>query len=135
MVAALEQAAVLRMLEHCGFADLAQRANVAQDGFASYADMLSLNKSDVGTLAKGFADRTVALGRCDFGLRRTNFLKSTIHWAQDFKRVSRNPTLDVATADAAALRVAIKEARLRAMTRKHNSEESDGLSKAADPGN
>jgi hypothetical protein len=134
MAAAIEQAAVLQILTYCGFTALQDRTNIADDGFESYADMLSLTEKDIGTLAKGFADRTVAQGRINFGLRRTNLLKATIHWAQDFRRISRAVTLDTATVDAAAFRIIIEEARQRAATRKHNSDESDGLSKAADPG-
>jgi hypothetical protein len=37
-------------------------------------------------------------------------------------------------ADQAEFREALETARLRAQTRRHNAEESDSLSKAADPG-
>jgi hypothetical protein len=66
-------------------------------------------------------------------LRRTNLLKATIHWAQDFRRISRVPNLDN-IADQAEFREALETARLRAQIRRHNAEESDGLSKAADHG-
>jgi hypothetical protein len=133
MVAPAEAAEIDLILAHVGFAVPANRISIAEDGFESFADMLSLTEKDIGALAKGFADRTVAGGRIIFGLRRTNFLKATIHWAQDFRRISREVTLD-GIADAPAFKVVIETARQRASIRKHNAEESDGLAKAADPG-
>ena len=134
MVNAAEAANVDLILEYCGFAIDADRAAIADDGFESYDDMQSLTEKDVSALAKGFADRTsVAQGRIIFGLRRTNLLKATINWAQDFRRVSRAVSLD-GVVDGAAFRVLIETAKQRSQIRKHNAEESDGLSKAADPG-
>jgi hypothetical protein len=92
-----------------------------------------LTEKDVGSLPKGFAERTQANGKIIFGLRRTNLLKAAIHWAQDFRRISGVPNLDD-VADQAEFREALETARLRAQMRRHNAEESDGLSKAADPG-
>ena len=133
MVNAAEAANVDLILEYCGFAIDADRAAIADDGFESYDDMQSLTEKDVSALAKGFADRTsVAQGRIIFGLRRTSLLKATINWAQDFKRVSRAVSLD-GIDDGPAFRVQIETARQRSQIRKHNTEESDGLSKAADP--
>jgi hypothetical protein len=120
-------------LEYCGFTDQARRTDIAADGFESYDDVNTLTEKDIGSLAKGFAERTTVNGKIIFGLRRTNLLKATIHWAQDFRRISRVPTLDD-IADQAEFREALETARLRAQIRRHNAEESDGLSKAADPG-
>jgi hypothetical protein len=133
MVTAAEAANIDTILEYCGFTTQAHRTSIAADGFESYADMLSLTEKDIGALAKGFAERTANQGRVIFGLRRTNHLKASIHWAQDFRRISRLVTLDH-TADAAEFRTQIETARQRAQIRKHNAEESDSLSKAADPG-
>lgn len=133
MVDAAEAANMDLILEYCGFAADADRTAIAEDGFESYDDMQSLTEKDVSALAKGFAERTAAQGRIIFGLRRTNLLKATINWAQDFKRVSRAVSLD-GVDDEPAFRVLIETAKQRSQIRKHNTEESDGLSKAADPG-
>jgi hypothetical protein len=121
------------ILEYCGFNLQANRNDIAADGFESFEDMLTLTEKDITSLAKGFAERAVAQGRIIFGLRRTNLLKATIHWAQDFRCISKEVTLE-GIDDAADFRNAIKTARQRAQIRKHSAEESDSLSKAADPG-
>jgi hypothetical protein len=65
-------------------------------------------------------------------VRRTNLLKAVIHWAQDFRPIIREVTLDGIDADE--FKVAIEIAGQRAKIRKHNADESDTVSKAADPG-
>ena len=98
VAAAMAEAAEIdMMLLHCGFTDPQQRLDISRDGFVGYADMNILREKDISELAKAFADRTQANGRITFGLRRQNLLKSTIHWVQDFRRVSRTPTLNAIT--------------------------------------
>jgi hypothetical protein len=121
------------ILTYCGFAGPNERLNIAEDGFESFEDIMSLSEKDVGSLAKGFAERTAANGRIIFGLRRTNLLKATVHWAQDFRRISREPSLENIE-DMDDFKLAIDTARQRAQIRKHNADESDSLSKASDPG-
>jgi hypothetical protein len=128
-----EAVAIRTILTYCGFETDAQRNSIAEDGFESYADLLSLTVKDVTSLAKGFGERTTAQGRINFGMRRTNYLKATLHWAQDFRRVSRDVTLNDVN-DITDFREQIEVARQRALIRSHNAAESDGLSKAADPG-
>ena len=128
MVEAQEAADIDTILEYCGFDNAGNRANIAADGFESFNDILSLTDKDISELAKGFAELTAAQGRIIFGLLRANLLKATVHWAQDFRRISREVTLDQ-VADAAEFRAQIETARQRAQIRKHNAEESDGLSK------
>jgi hypothetical protein len=133
MVDPAEAAEIDLILLYCGFTAPGERASIAADGFEVYEDIKILTAKDIGSLAKGFAERTVAAGRIQFGLRRTNLLKATIHWVQDFGRISREPSLDDLQ-DANEFKAAIEIARQRAEIRKRNSEESDSLSKAADPG-
>ena len=85
-------------------------------------------------LGKGFSDRTVAAGNISFGLRRTNLLKATISWAQDFSRISRIPSL-IGIGNTAKFRAAIEAERQRSRIRKHSLEESASLSKVVDPVN
>jgi hypothetical protein len=78
------------ILTYCGFDTNATRENIVVDGFESFQDIMSLTEKDVSDLAKGFVERTAAAGSIIFGLRRTNLLKATIHWVQDFRRISRS---------------------------------------------
>jgi hypothetical protein len=75
----------------------------------------------------------LAQGRIQFGLRQTNDLKLTVCWAQDFKRISKEVTLDGVT-NANDFKAALAIARQREAVRSHNMEGSDNLAKAADPG-
>ena len=84
MVDAAEEAKIKSISQYCGFNEQRGRDDIAADGFESYDDIMSLTEKDVGSLSKGFADRTSTQGRINFGLKRTNLLKATIHWAQDF---------------------------------------------------
>ena len=133
MVAPDEAAQIDLILAYVGFIVPDQRISIAEDGFESFDDMLSLTEKDVGSMAKGFAERTQAQGRIIFGLRRTNLLKAAVHWAQDFRRISRVVSLD-GIDNAVAFKLVIETARQRAYIRKFNAEEDSGLSKAADPG-
>ena len=85
-------------------------------------------------LEKGFSDRTVAAGKNSFSLRRTNLLKETINWAQEFRSISRTSSL-IGISNTAEFRAEIEEARKRARISKLSLEESSSLSKAVNPGN
>jgi hypothetical protein len=133
MVDAAEAAEIDLILEYCGFTDARGRTDIAADGFESYDDITSLTDKDIASLSKGFAERTAAQGKINFGLRRTNLLKATIHWAKDFLRVSREPSLD-GIVDREEFKEALEIARQRAVIRQHNADESAQVSKSADPG-
>jgi hypothetical protein len=90
---------ITQILQYCGFQVAAERTSIAQDGFESYDDIMLLTENDIASPAKGFAKRTNANRKIVFGLRRTNLLKATVHWVQDFRRISRDPSiLDIANA-------------------------------------
>ena len=114
------------ILRYCGFAEANDRTSIAQDGFKSFEDIMSLSEKDVSSLAKGFVERTVASGKIVFGLRRTNLLRATVHWAQDFHRIGRAPTLNGIGA-MPDFKAAIETAKQRAQIRKLNAEELDSL--------
>jgi hypothetical protein len=42
------------ILRYCGFAAANDRTSIAQDGFESFEDIMSLSEKDVSSLAKGF---------------------------------------------------------------------------------
>ena len=89
--------------------------------------------SDIVNLDKEFYDRTVSTGKIIFGLHRTNLMKVSIHWDQDFKRIIRIPSL-IRIRNYDAFLTAIEASRQRASTSKHIPEESASISKVSDPG-
>ena len=133
MVNISESLEIDKILEYSGFDESAQRTIIAAYGFESYDGILTIGDSDIVNLVKGFSNRTVSVGKIRFGLRRTNFLKATIHWSQDFRMIRRTPSL-ICISNTAKFRAAVEAARQRASIRNHSLEESASLSKAADPG-
>jgi hypothetical protein len=106
----VEATTISTILEYCGFVNAGDRTNIIQDGFESFDNILTLSEKDINSLSKGFSDRTAVNGRINFGVRRTNHLKATIHWAQDFRRISRELTLD-GIEDICDFKDAIEKAR------------------------
>lgn len=116
-----------------GFEQEATRQLLLEEGFESFADVLAMKEKDVRDLADSYGRRTVADGRSIFGLRRTRYLIGLIHWAQDYQRIGEEPSI-VGIQDAIQFRSALDEAYERADVRKVEKEQSDTVSKAADPG-
>lgn len=63
----------------------------------------------------------------------TSSVIGLIHWAQDYQRIGKEPTI-VGIHDAIQFRSALDEAYERADVRKVEKDQSDTVSKAADPG-
>ena len=124
------------ILDYCGFDDAGDRDEIVDDGFNSFNDIAGLEIKDVGRLSEGLGVRTAANGRIIFGMRRLMRLKGVVHWVQDFRRVGREAAVDGVAdmVDEATFLLALDVARERAKMRKHKLDESDNLSKAADPG-
>ncbi len=120
------------VLTYCGFDLPETRANIALDGFDSFDELMKLSEANIDELAKGFASRRVQDGKISFGLKRIIFLKASIHWTQDFWRISRSATPD-GIDDQASFREVIYTANFRAGIRKARSEDS-ALSKVSEPG-
>ena len=133
MVNVLEALQIDKILEYSGFDDSAQQTIIAADGFRSYDDILMLGDSDIVNLDNGFSDRTVSVGKISFGLRRTNLLKATIQWDQEFRRIVRTPSL-IGIINTAEFLSVIVAARQRASIRKHSLQELAIIGKAANPG-
>ncbi len=121
------------ILEWIGFDQEATRNRLQAEGFESFEDVLAMKEKDVRDLAESYGRRTLADGRAIFGLRRVCYLIGLIHWNQDFQRTGESPTIE-GIADAAQFRTALDEASIRADVRKVEKEQSDTVSKAADPG-
>ena len=110
MVNISEALDIERILDYSGFDDPAHKNVITADGFDSYDHILVLEDSDIVNPSKGFSYRTVAMEKIIFGLRRTNILKATIHWNQEFRKISQTPSLAVIN-NAAEFRTAIEAGR------------------------
>ena len=55
--------------------------------------MRILIDKDISTMASGFEIRIKGNGRFHLGMRRNDYLKSLVHWVQDFYRTSEEPEI------------------------------------------
>ncbi|KAI2491295.1 hypothetical protein MHU86_23277 [Fragilaria crotonensis] len=116
-----------------GFDQEATRERLRAEGFDTFDDLNGMKEKDIRDLADSYVRRTVADGRTIFGLKRTRYLIGLIHWVQDFARVGETPSLD-GIEDAVQFKAVLDIASYRADVRKVEKEQSDTVSKAADPG-
>ena len=87
----------------------------------------------IGNLSRGFSERTAANRMIIFGLWRTNTLKATVHWAQEFQRIIRYPTVD-GIEETSTFKESIDAEKAQSDIRNHNSDKSFSVIKATDPG-
>ena len=104
------------------------------EGVADFSDLMTMKEKDIRDLAESYGRRTAADGRFIFGVRRIKYLIGMIHWVQDFARVGESPSLDAFDGDRTAFCAALETALKRADVRKIEKDQSDTVSKAADPG-
>jgi len=82
-----------------GFDVVANRQALRSE-IAEIKDMVDLTEKDITELQESYAKRTQNAGQMYFGLQRTKQLKATLHWVQDFARVSEVPTLERLTQES-----------------------------------
>lgn len=121
-------------LQWIGFENAATRDRLRVEGFDSFDDLKPMKEKDIRDLAESYGRRTAADGRFIFGIRRIHYLIGMVHWVQDFERVGEQASLDQFVDDPVAFRNALDIAFNRADVRRIEKEQSDTVSKAADPG-
>jgi hypothetical protein len=99
---------------------------------AEIKDMVDLTEKHITELQESNAKRTQNAGQMYFGLQRTKQLKATLHWVQDFARVSKVPTLKGLTQES--FKAAISIAAQGADIRKREAEDASSVSSEASPG-
>ena len=88
-----ETHSIHQILHWIGFTQ-PQRVQLFNDSLGSYRDMSSFTEKDISDMAAEYSRRTANDGRINFGIRRTKKLQTLIHFIQDFRRTSRDPTID-----------------------------------------
>ena len=121
-----------QILHWVGFTSDAQKNTIYIDSISTFADVHGMNGDDIDSMSRGYAGRTVVDGRIHFATRRIQKLKALVHWVQDFRRISQDPTITSMTGNEflAALDVAAQRAKVRTQ----HSKDSDVMSKDASPG-
>jgi hypothetical protein len=111
----------------------ATRDRIREEGFEIFDDLVNMKEKDIRDLAESYSRRTVANERVIFGIRRIRYMIGLIHWVQDFIRIDEHPTME-GIDGAEVFKVALDMAYQRADVRKIENDQSDTVSKAADPG-
>ena len=99
---------------------------------AEIKDMTDLTEKDITELQELYAKRTQNAGRMYFRLHCTKQIKATLHWVQDFARVSELPTLKGLTQES--FKAAISVAARRADIRKKEAKDTSSVVSEASPG-
>jgi hypothetical protein len=121
-------------LNYIGFDTAAIHSQLRSEGLTHFSDLKSMKEKDICDIAESFAKRTVNDGRYLFGIYRTRLLIGLVHWVQDFGRIGENPSIFEFISDRDNFRAALATASDRADVRKVEVEQSDTISKAANPG-
>ena len=83
---------VLQILRWVGFTG-PQATRIATDSIQEYSDLLMASEKDISNIAKDYAGRAGAQ-KINFGNRRTKKLQAVVHWTQDHRRISQQPTIE-----------------------------------------
>jgi hypothetical protein len=115
-----------------GFDAAANNHQALHSEIAEIKDTTELTEKDITELEESYAKRTPNAERMYFGLQRTKQLKATLHWVQDFARVSEVPTLEGFTQEY--FKATISVAAQRADIRKKEAKDASSVSSEALPG-
>ena len=127
-----EEDSILQMLHWIGFRTAAQRNRVRNDAFPSFEDIVMITDKDIDTMSTTFSGLTQATGRIMFGTSRTKYLKATIHWVEDFYRVSEIPT--IVGMDEYSFKNELQRSLAREKIRKSLIKQTSTAADAASPG-
>ena len=123
---------VRTLLDYCGFTSAVQRERISNESFMDYTDLQQAKEKDITELSESFQKRTPATQRIIFGQRRVLKLKSTLHWARDFRRINAHPSLD--GLNRAGFLTALDTAKRRQEIRLEEMANSDQVMREASPG-
>ena len=126
------EATIQQILHWIGFRNGAIRENLRNDSLGSFEELQSLTEKDVQSISTDWAGRTANHGRFYMGSRRLKYLQSLIHWVQDFRRVSKTPT--IVGLNENTFKSQLSRALDRAIIRKTLMDQSTTASAAASPG-
>jgi hypothetical protein len=122
------------ILQWVGFDNVATRNRLREEGISSFEAIRNLDEKAVTQIEDSFGRRSVADGRAIFGAGRTGLLIGLVHWVLDQDRLSKKPSLDEFQGDAVLFRAALTASAKRDKVRKVEKDQSDTMSKAANPG-
>jgi hypothetical protein len=111
----------------CGFNEREVDALIEQ-AIPNWSAFLRMTPKDIISMADDYGKRTIGDGRIVFGFFRTKELQGLMHWVQDMKRMSRDPSEQRLSPVEIALAAANNDIRT------NMADNMETASKAADPG-
>ena len=99
-----------------------------EQAIPNWSVFLRMKEKDITTMAEDYGKRTALNGRIVFGFFRTKELQGLMHWTQDMKRMSKDPSQQQLTPIEIAIAAANSDIRINL------ADNMETASKAADPG-
>ena len=126
------ESTIQQILHWIGFRVEATRENLRMDSLGSFEEIQTLTMKDVQSIATDWSSRTAVQGRFYMGSRRLKYLQALIHWIQDFRRVSKTPT--IVGLNELTFKAQLSRALDRSVIRMTLKDQSSTSSAAASPG-
>ena len=106
--------------------------NMYDDSISSFSDLFTMNFDNVDTMANYYVNRTLILGKSNFGICRIKKLKALLHWAKDFFCILERPSVEGMTGNNFLMQ--LDWALERTKVQKQYRDDSDKKSKNILPG-
>ena len=68
--------------------------NIYEYLISSFINLLTVNFDDANTMAKDYMNRTLILGKLNFGICRIKKLRALLRWEQNFCCISEQPSIE-----------------------------------------
>ena len=120
-----------QILQWIGFIDPDERETLSVD-FVNFEAFGKLKEKEITDLQKDYSGRKVDEGQIRFGVYKTNLLKNTIHWIQDFVRCGETPSIEGLDEDTFLMQLAVAGDREEIRQKVHKN--VDQVTKDAGPG-
>ena len=94
-----EEFQIKQSMHWIGFGNGLMKENMYYNLISSFRYLFTVNFDDVDTMAKYYVNQMLILGGLNFGIYRIKKLKALLHWAQDFRRILEQPSVEGMTGD------------------------------------
>ena len=85
---------IKQYLHWIGFGTDSMKYNIYEYLISSFINLLTVNFDDANTMAKDYMNRTLILGKLNFGICRIKKLRALLRWEQNFCCISEQPSIE-----------------------------------------
>ena len=90
----IEEFQIKQSLHWIGSGTDLTKDNLYDDSISSFSNLFTMDFDDVDTIENDYVNRTLILGKLNFGIHRIKKLKALLHWTQYFCCISEQPSLE-----------------------------------------